>query len=125
MLPQIRHIIVNMFSSILIVTVNTSKNGGCLGFKGQMKVISFQKHKKKIIKKKYCRNHKLSYYVRQTIKNKLVFLRFWWPLVTKYRMFSDRFEFSAHKLCKNKWIKKYTLKSRAKFHVYIWENQIK
>ena len=29
--------------------------------------------------------------------------------VTKYRILSDRFEFSTPKLCENKWIKNYTL----------------
>ena len=41
MLIKIRHILVDMFSSILIVTVNTLKNGGYLGFKGQINIISF------------------------------------------------------------------------------------
>ena len=34
--------------------------------------------------------------------------------VTKYRMLSDRFEFSTHKLCKNKCVKNYTQKFREK-----------
>ena len=33
------------------------------------------------------------------------------------RMLSDRFEFSTHKLCKNKWVKNYTRKFREKNHV--------
>ena len=37
--------------------------------------------------------------------------------VTRYRMLSDRFDFSTHQLCKNIWITNYTPKSRAKLHV--------
>ena len=37
--------------------------------------------------------------------------------VTRYRILSDRFEFSSPKLCKNKWIANYTLKCLANFNV--------
>ena len=37
----------------------------------------------------------------------------------KYRMLFDIFEFTTHKLCKNKWIIKYKLKIQANFNVQI------
>ena len=36
---------------------------------------------------------------------------------TKYRMLTDRFEFSTQKLCKNKREKKYRPKCNAMFHI--------
>ena len=41
-LLQISHIIVSIFSGVIIVTVNIKKNGGRIEFEGQIKVISFQ-----------------------------------------------------------------------------------
>ena len=39
--------------------------------------------------------------------------------VTKYRMLSNKFQFSPHKLCKNKWIKDYAHKLREK-NIFQW-----
>ena len=77
MLPQIRHIIVKMFSSIHIVAVNTTKKAEGLGFKGKKKK-SFQRHKKKISIKNIAEN-KIFLLCETNYKKYRVFLAFWWP----------------------------------------------
>ena len=62
-----KYVILSSTCLAVIVTVNTSKNGGCLGFKVKKSFLSKDTRKK--IKNKFCRNHKLSFHVRQTIIN--------------------------------------------------------
>ena len=101
-------------------------------FKGKIKVISSQRHQKKIINYKSRRNQKLCLYVRHTLEKWgfviilvvilcLVNLK---VKVTKYRILFDRFEFSTHQLCKNKWIKRYSLKSKEIFDVLDFSPEI-
>ena len=69
MLPQVRHIIVNMLSSILIVTVNAAQTVDVLDLKVKYRSF-FPKRQEKTYQLKKFRNHKLCRNVRQTIKNR-------------------------------------------------------
>ena len=98
------------------------KNGGCLGLKGQIKVFFSNDTTTKLSINNLAETINCAYKLWKIwgFLNILVAILCFANSkvrVNKYRMLSDRFEFSTHKLYKNKWIIKYTLKFRAKFHV--------
>ena len=75
MLPQIRHIIVNMFTSILVVTVHTSKTADILDLK--IKYRSFLTKDTKLSNKNIAEN--INCILCETdLKKYGVFLTFWW-----------------------------------------------
>ena len=75
MLPQIRHIIVNMFTSILVVTVHTSKTADILDLK--IKYRSFLTKDTKLSIKNIAES--INCILFETDHNKYgVFLTFWW-----------------------------------------------
>ena len=65
-----------MFSGIIIVAVNILKNGGRIEFKGQIKVISAQRHPQYISQMEILQKPLLCFHVRSTIENMVFHLHF-------------------------------------------------
>ena len=124
-LLHISHIIVSIFSGVIIVTVNIKKwrtYWMCRSNKGNFfpMTLEISFWNKNLTETKNCAfMFDKSKNIRGFVYILLVILCFAYlkVKVTKYRILSERFEFSTPKFCKNKWIAKYTLKYRANFNV--------
>ena len=124
MLPQIRHIIVNMFSRILIYI----KIGICIGSNCQIKVIPFKRHKQKRYPLNIFQKPEIVRLCATNYRRYGVLLTFWWPccilLICTWKSPNmKRYPTDSHSAHAN-YVKtseiqntKYTLKSRAKSHV--------